>query len=333
MATQSDEPHANLNGTNDVTPAIADAIPPVDDRDIRDRTPQRSQTNTGERTGLLEVFKANLIQAGLYRPATDDGRASHDDVTLMRFLRARRFDLNKAEKQFARAEAWRRQHDVDELFKTFDTAELESSRRFYPSWTGRRDKQGLPVYVYRLASLDNSLRHELDAVPSERRHERIVALYECMTRFVLPLCDHLPHEPSTPISSVTTIIDLADVSLTAMWSLRSHLQQASTMATANYPETLNTIAVVNSPSYFPTIWNWIKGWFDEGTRQKIHILGKDPVDTLRELIDDDDLPESYGGKLKWVFEDEPCLDNDIQQAIGEMPKGPVTFSDGSIVKP
>lgn len=79
-----------------------------------------------------------------------------------------------------------------------------------------------------------------------------------MIRFVLPLCDHLPHEPATPISSVTTIIDLADISLTAMWSLRSHLQQASTMATANYPETLNTIAVVNSPSFFPTIWNWVK---------------------------------------------------------------------------
>ena len=80
-----------------------------------------------------------------------------------------------------------------------------------------------------------------------------------MTRFVLPLCDHVPHEPSTsPVSSVTTIIDLAGTSLRHMWSLRSHLQQASTMATANYPETLNTIAVVNSPPFFPTVWNWVK---------------------------------------------------------------------------
>ena len=85
-----------------------------------------------------------------------------------------------------------------------------------------------------------------------------VVLYECMTRFVLPLCDHVPHEPPTSVSTVMTIIDLADVSLTAMWSLRSHLQQASTMATANYPETLDTIAIVNSPSFFPTVWNWVK---------------------------------------------------------------------------
>ena len=80
-----------------------------------------------------------------------------------------------------------------------------------------------------------------------------------MTNFDLPLCSTLPHPDSpNPVSSVTTIIDLEDCSLRQMWNLRSHLQEASELATANYPETLNTIAVVNSPSFFPTVWNWIK---------------------------------------------------------------------------
>ena len=80
-----------------------------------------------------------------------------------------------------------------------------------------------------------------------------------MTRFVLQLCSSIPHTMTpTPVSSVTTIIDLEQVSLGSMWSLRSHLQQASTMATANFPETLNEIAVVNAPSFFATIWSWIK---------------------------------------------------------------------------
>jgi hypothetical protein len=43
-----------------------------------------------------------------------------------------------------------------------------------------------------------------------------------------------------------------------LWNWRKHLQEASTLATANYPETLSTIAVVNSPSFFPTAWGWIK---------------------------------------------------------------------------
>ncbi len=43
-----------------------------------------------------------------------------------------------------------------------------------------------------------------------------------------------------------------------MWSLRRHLQQASELATAHYPETLHTIAIVNAPAFFPTVWSWIK---------------------------------------------------------------------------
>ena len=80
-----------------------------------------------------------------------------------------------------------------------------------------------------------------------------------MTRFTFPLCSHLPHATSpTPISSTTSIIDLGDASLSSLWQLRNHLQEASTLSTANYPETLHNVAIVNSPSFFPVVWRWIK---------------------------------------------------------------------------
>jgi hypothetical protein len=85
-----------------------------------------------------------------------------------------------------------------------------------------------------------------------------IALYESMRHFHLPLCTFLPHPNQTPITCSVTIIDLADVSIGSMWTLRSHLSEASKLATANYPETLSTIAIINAPSFFPTIWNWIK---------------------------------------------------------------------------
>ncbi|KAJ3011324.1 hypothetical protein NUW54_g2211 [Trametes sanguinea] len=149
--------------------------------------------------------------------------------------------------------------------------------------------------------------------------------------------------------------------------LRAHLQEASALATANYPETLSTIAVVNSPAFFPTVWGWIKvrpfvrlsvrpsvaaaerervrgrvlkreahrrqPWFDEGTRRKVHVLGRDPGPTLRTLIDPKDLPKPYGGELDWKFEDEPALDDAAKAVIGEMPKGPVVFENGEVRRP
>ena len=46
--------------------------------------------------------------------------------------------------------------------------------------------------------------------------------------------------------------------MTQVWAMRSHLQQASVLATANYPETIDSIFVVNSPSFFPTVWGWVQ---------------------------------------------------------------------------
>ncbi|KAJ8080857.1 hypothetical protein PM082_017692 [Marasmius tenuissimus] len=275
----------------------------------------------------LEEFKQSLQKEGLYNPGEESTVPSRDDATLLRFLRARKFDVKGALKQYSDTQRWRKKHDVDNLFTTFPVDEFEDTRRFYPRWTGRRDKDGHPVYVYRLASIA-PLQEELHSVPSARRYQRIIALYEAMIRFTMPLCTHLPHQTDIPISSSTSIIDLEQVTFGAMWALRNHLQEASKLATANYPETLHTIVVVNSPSFFPTIWRWISGWFDEGTRKKIHVLGLDPGSVLRELINPADLPKTYGGELEWKYEDDPNLDSETKKVIECMPKGPYTFVNG-----
>jgi len=289
---------------------------------------------TPEQETALSTFKANLEKAKLYSPATETSKASHDDETLLRFLRARRFDPEKAQKQFSDTLAWRKKYDVDNLFANFDTEEFEASRRYYPRWTGRRDRDGLPLYVYRIASLSNGIQSEITAVSPKRRYERIIALYEVMMRFVSPFCTYLPHAIApTPVSAVTSIIDLGDSSLRQLWALRSHLQEASELATANYPETLGTVVIINCPSFFPTIWGWVKGWFDEVTREKIHVLGKDAGDVMRKLINPADLPKAYGGELEWTFLDEPSLDDEAKKVIGEMPKGSFIFEDGVVKRP
>jgi len=108
---------------------------------------------------------------------------------LRRFLRARSWQPYPAQEQFQNAMNWRLKHDVTNLYATFDAEEFESAKRFYPRWTGRRDKvcwdtnsylpillrwqkKGLPLYVYRLASL-NPVEKELYAVPPERRYQRM----------------------------------------------------------------------------------------------------------------------------------------------------------------
>lgn len=90
-----------------------------------------------------------------------------------------------------------------------------------------------------------------------------------------------------------------------------------------------------TPTWFAnTTRPFIQGWFDEGTRNKIHVLGKEPVEALQSFIDPKNLPKPYGGELDWKFEDEPNLDDEAKEALGgSMPRGPHLFVDGTVVKP
>lgn len=291
----------------------------------------------------LAELKQTLEASGDYTPSKDGADPSHSDATLIRFLRARRYSPTNAAQHFRNVEKWRAEHDVDNLYKTgFDVTEFEDMKRVYPRWTGRRDKRGLPLYVYQLSALTPEVMKDLSATPSERRYQRIIALYEYMLNFAFSICTALPppeseSESAVPshIAQATTIIDMQDTTLRQLIKFRSHLQEASTLATANYPETLGMIFVVGAPGWWSTVWGWVKGWFDEQTRAKVHIL-PNPLTESNDLFDNvprSSLPKQYGGELPWVYADDPLLgDSELEllkragmSADEKFVKGPVSL--------
>lgn len=73
---------------------------------------------------------------------------------------------------------------------------------------------------------------------------RLFALYENLLNFVMPLCSALPRpHPETPIVASNNIVDVSGVGLKQFWNLKGHMQDASVLATAHYPETLDRIFV------------------------------------------------------------------------------------------
>lgn len=81
--------------------------------------------------------------------------------------------------------------------------------------------------------------------PAPSKMLRLFALYENLTRFVMPLCSAVPGRPNpeTPVDQSNNIVDISKVGLKQFWNLRAHMQDASTLATAHYPETLDRIFV------------------------------------------------------------------------------------------
>ncbi|EZF29842.1 hypothetical protein H109_06579 [Trichophyton interdigitale MR816] len=281
----------------------------------------------------LEAFKQQCVERKIYTPAQDGQAASHDDSTLLRFLRARRFDVNGALGQFQATEDWRRDNEINKLYENFDVYSYEEARKVYPQWTGRRDRRGIPIYVYTIKDLNSknmtaysssaattatSATHTSSKVPA--RLLRLFALYENMVRFVLPLSSRLSRpNPEVPIVNTTNIVDITGVGLKQFWNLKGHMQDASTLATAHYPETLDRIFIIGAPVFFPTVWGWIKRWFDPGTTSKIFILTAAEVQkTLSSFMDEENIPKRYGGKLDWDFGDMPNLDDEARALVGSM---------------
>lgn len=298
---------------------------------------------TDTESQALAEFKVLVAKDGCYTPGPPP---SHDDQSLLRFLRARRWVPQDALQQFKETEEWRSATRLDLLYDTIEVEAYEQSRAMYPQWTGRRDKRGIPVYLFEIRHLDTkevaayekaaddtySRAHADGSTPPKLL--RLFALYENLTRFAQPLCSEMPDRPhpQTPITLSTNIVDISGVSLRQFWNLKSHMQAASTLATAHYPETLDRIFIIGAPFFFPTVWGWVKRWFDPITVSKIFILGPAEVfPVLNSFMEVENIPKQYGGKLEFGWRDQPNLDPKIKEratwesGFDTFPKGPVLW--------
>ena len=98
--------------------------------------------------------------------------------------------------------------------------------------------------------------------------------------------------------------------------------------------------IIGAPSFFPTVWGWIKRWFDPITTSKIFILGPSEVKpTLTRFIDPENVPRKYGGELDFEFGMLPNLDpvldeimtfnsNGSKSSKPTLPRGPVEWQEG-----
>jgi hypothetical protein len=98
--------------------------------------------------------------------------------------------------------------------------------------------------AYEKSSINTKTKAQTDGKTSPKLL-RLFALYENLVRFVMPMCTALQDRQyaETPITQSNNIVDISGVGLKQFWNLRAHMQDASQLATAHYPETLDRIFV------------------------------------------------------------------------------------------
>ncbi|KAF7845562.1 phosphatidylinositol/phosphatidylcholine transfer protein SFH9 isoform X1 [Senna tora] len=257
--------------------------------DVRDANEEES----------VNSFRKALLAKDLLPAALDDYH------TMLRFLKARKFDIDKTVIMWVDMLCWRKENGVDSILQDFTYDEYEEVQRYYPHGYHGVDKEGRPVYIERLGKVEPSkLMH---ATTVDRFLKYHVQGFEKSFKEKFPACSIAAKRH---ISSTTTILDVVGVNWVSFSKVaRDLFMRIQKVDGDNYPETLHQMFIVNAGSGFKMVWSTAKGFLDPKTAAKIHVLGNKFQSKLLEVIDSSQLPDFLGGSCSCKNEGG-CLRSD-----------------------
>ncbi|KAH9301993.1 hypothetical protein KI387_013576 [Taxus chinensis] len=244
-----------------------------------DRTPAQDEA--------LKKLTGSLRESGVLRSRDNE----HD---LLRFLKARSFDVGKAKAMYEAMLEWRKETGADTIIETFQFPERKLTKELYPHFHHKTDKLGRPVYIERLGQLQ--VEELLKITTFDRMLLYHIKEWEILIDWKFPACSK---KAGRTINQSLTILDLKGVTLKHMSKhVRHFVQRISKVDQDNYPEYLGKMVIINAPTTFKAIWSVIKSWLDKRTQKKIEVHGSNYAHRLYELVDHKNLPEFLGGSCQ-----------------------------------
>lgn len=202
--------------------------------------------------------------------------------TLVRFLKARDWNVPRAHTMLVDCLNWRVQNEIDNILtKAIVPSDLyRAVRDSQLIGLSGYSKGGLPVYALGvgLSTYDKASVHYY--------LQSHIQINEYRDRVVLPAASM---KQGRHIGSCIKILDMSGLKLTAMSQLKL-LTKISTVDDLNYPEKTETYYVVNAPYIFSACWKAVRPLLQERTRRKVQVLSGCGKDELLKIMDYASLP-------------------------------------------
>ncbi|EXJ94862.1 hypothetical protein A1O1_03260 [Capronia coronata CBS 617.96] len=248
-------------------------------------------------------------------------KADHPDSLLLRFLRARKWDVDKALVMLVSTMKWRshEQHVDDDIIYRGEGGALEDSKsndpavrkegedfltqlRLGKSFLHGTDKEGRPLCHVRV-------RLHRGGEQSERSLERYTVYVIETARLTL----------KPPVETACIIFDMTNFTMANMDY--SPVKFMIKVFEANYPESLGAVLVHKAPWIFQGIWKIIRGWLDPVVAGKVHFTSN--VDDLEKFIDRSHIVKELDGNDDWEYtyvepragENDPMKDHEARTAL------------------
>lgn len=184
-------------------------------------------------------------------------KADHPDNLLLRFLRARKWDVKAALQMLGTTIAWRFTNNVDDILYSGERVAVETNNeefmvqlRSKKSYIWGHDFRGRPIVHVKTYNHDPKAQGE-----------------EAMEKFTLYVIETARLCLKDPVDTAAVFFDLSNFSMSNMdYAPVKFMIQCFE---SHFPECLGFLLIHNAPWMFTGIWNIIKGWIDPVVASKI----------------------------------------------------------------
>ncbi|CAG7718747.1 unnamed protein product [Allacma fusca] len=232
---------------------------------------------------ILGEFRANVKDLNL-------NELLNSDMELLRWIRARDYNLDQAELMLRKHMKWREEIGYDQL-AFWDMPKL--CEDLMPETMLGFDDDNCPVLVSPSGKWD--MKKTLEVVGSETA---LLSRWKIAKTIEEAMKGKLTSE-GVPVTQYSVITDLQG--LTISQGTIAVLQAVSDCAQifeANFPESSKYLIVINAPWFFATFYKCLKPFLSEKTKAKTHIYGKcrkEWTEFLGSKFPPHVIPRLYGG--------------------------------------